>query len=275
MRADPFDRAAWPPLPEPHAGFLAAALAKLRADERIAGVAAAGSFARGEVDEHSDLDLVVAVEPGALEDVMRQRQAIARSLGPLLASFVGEHVGEPRLLVCLYGPPLLHVDLKFVALPDAAHRVDENVVLFDRAGRLASALRERQALYPAPRPQWIEDRFWTWVHYLAGKLARGELFEVLNGLGLMRVLVFGPLLLAERGAQPNGVRRLEASAPGCVDRLRATVALHDASDCARALGASIAFYRELRASAEAAGLVPQADAEAAAVAFFEDVAARL
>ena len=270
-RAGPLDRSRWPPLPQPHADFLTAALSRLREDERIAGVAAAGSFARREVDRHSDLDLVVAVEAGAFDAVMQERQAIARSLGPLLASFVGEHVGETRLLICLYGPPLLHVDLKFVALPDAAQRVDENVVLFDRAGRLARVLGSSRPAYPAPGPQWIEDRFWTWVHYLAGKLARGELFEVLQGLGLLRALVFGPLLLARRGAQPNGVRRLETSAPDFVDRLRATVALHDAADCARAVRASIELYRELRAEA-ASELVRNAEAERAAVAFFEDIA---
>jgi hypothetical protein len=31
----------------------------------------------------------------------------------LLVGFTGEHVGEPRVLICLYGPPVLHVDLKF------------------------------------------------------------------------------------------------------------------------------------------------------------------
>ena len=36
------------------------------------------------------------------------------------ATFTGEHVGESRVLICLYGPPLLHVDLKFVSLSDAA-----------------------------------------------------------------------------------------------------------------------------------------------------------
>jgi len=235
------------------------------------GVAAAGSFARAEVDRHSDLDLVIAVEPDTLDAVLHERQAIARSLGPLLASFVGEHVGEMRLLICLYGPPLLHVDLKFLALPDAGHRVDENAVLFDRAGRLARVLGESAPAYPAPRPQWIEDRFWTWVHYLAAKLARGEVFEVLDGLGFLRARVFGPLLLAARGSQPNGVRRLEERAPECVERLGATVALHDPGDCARAVRAAIELYRELRAAAPP-GLACGADAEAAAVAFFEEVA---
>ena len=50
---------------------------------------------------------------------MGERRTIAESCGGLLAAFTGEHVGEPRLLICLYGPPLAHVNLKFV--PFASH----------------------------------------------------------------------------------------------------------------------------------------------------------
>jgi hypothetical protein len=41
-------------------------------------------------------------------------QQNASRLGELLPSFTGEHVGEPRLLICLYNNPLLHAELKFV-----------------------------------------------------------------------------------------------------------------------------------------------------------------
>ena len=47
---------------------------------------------------------------------MAQRKVLAGTLGHLLHAFTGEHVGEPRLLICLYGPELLHVDLKFMDL---------------------------------------------------------------------------------------------------------------------------------------------------------------
>ena len=249
------DRSGWPPLPAPHAGFLAPALARLRQDARLVGVAAAGSFARAAVDEHSDLDLVVAVEPAAFEAVLLDRQTIASALGTLLAAFTAEHVGEPRLLICLYGPPLLHVDLKFVALPDAAQRVDENVVLWEREGRLSAVLATARAAYPAPDLQWIEDRIWTWVHYMAGKIARGELFDTLDGLGFVRARVLGPLLLQLHGAQPNGVRRIEAVAPAHLDALRATVAL----------------YRELRERSATASLVRRSAAEAASLAYLDEV----
>ncbi|NRS94850.1 hypothetical protein DFH40_002566 [Clostridium beijerinckii] len=47
---------------------------------------------------------------------MNERIKIAESLGTLLSAFTGEHVGEPRLLICLCEPELLHVDLKFVSI---------------------------------------------------------------------------------------------------------------------------------------------------------------
>jgi hypothetical protein len=266
------DRAVWPPLPEPHQAFLIAALPRLGADPRIVGVAAAGSFARAAVDEHSDLDLVIAVEAAQIETVLDDRQAIARSLGPLLVAFPGDHVGAPRLLICLYGPPLLHVDLKFVALPDAARRVDESTVLWERDGRLSAVLASATAAYPAPDLQWIEDRIWPWIHYMAGKIARGELFETLDGLGFVRARVLGPLVLQLHGAQPNGVRRIESVAPERVEALRATVAGHDPASCVRALRATIALYRELRDRSAAVSLVRRAAAEAASCAFFDEVA---
>ncbi len=247
----------------------------MREDARLAGVAAAGSFARAAVDAHSDLDLVIAVEPEHFDGVMRDRSAIAESLGPLLVAFTGEHVGAPRLLICLYGPPLLHVDLKFVPLPEAARRVDACVVLWERDARLSGVLATEEPAYPAPDLQWFEDRIWPWVHYLAGKIARGELFETLDGLGFMRARVLGPLLLQREGAQPNGVRRIETAVPGSVAALRATIADHDAASCVRALRATIALYRELRDTQADALLLRRDAAEAAACAFFDEVAADL
>src|SRR5262245_37178745 len=100
-------------LPRLHAAFLRAALPRLHADDRILAGAAGGSVLTGAMDEYSDLDLIVALAPAAVRHVRPERQQSAATLGKLLAAFTGEHVGEPRLLICLYGPPLLHVDLKF------------------------------------------------------------------------------------------------------------------------------------------------------------------
>jgi hypothetical protein len=214
-------------------------------DQRLVGIAAGGSFVTNSMDEFSDLDLVIAVEREHYAEVMAERMQIAASLGKLLAAFTGEHVGEPRVLICLYEDPLLHVDLKFVSLEDVATRVEDPAVLWERDERLSSALAQRRAEYPARSPQWIEDRFWIWVHYAATKIARGELFEAIDFLSFLRGTVLGPLALARAGAQPSGVRKIETLAPDFAQELRRTVASHDAADCLRALRVCVELYHSL------------------------------
>jgi len=254
-------------VPEPHRSFLSRGVDALAADPRIVGVAGGGSLVTGGMDEFSDLDLVVAVEPAAHAQVMVDRRRIAASVGTLLIAFTGEHVGEPRLLICLYDEPLLHVDLKFVSLPDVAVRVEDPIVLWERDGRLTRALGEGRAEYPAPDPQWIEDRFWVWVHYVAGKIGRGELFEAIEAVGLMRTLALGPLALLRHGARPTGVRRIERLAPAAAHQLRHTVSRHDRDECAAALRAAVDVYRSLRA----ADVERRTDAERAAMQYLSRV----
>jgi predicted nucleotidyltransferase len=242
----------WPrTIPDRHRNFLISAIEHLEKDTRIAGVAAGGSFLSDTMDEFSDLDLVIVAEADQLESVLTDRHRIAGSLGRLLAGFTGEHVGEPRLFICLYDDsPILHVDLKFVSLQDVAKRVEDPCVLWERDGRFAEALAEGTAQYPLPNLQWIEDRFWVWIHYLTTKIARGELFEALDGLSFLRSVVLGPMMLIKSGARPTGVRKIEQFAPEFSQDLEATVATHNAYEIFRALRVCIDLYRILRGSPE-------------------------
>src|SRR5437868_4893584 len=117
-------------LPEPHREFLNRAVETLVQESWLIGIAAAGSFTTDTMDAFSDLDFVLAVEEHEHAAVMANRRSIAASLGSLLSTFTGEHVGQPRLLICLYGPPLLHVDLIFDTLLDTAKRGDDLIVLW-------------------------------------------------------------------------------------------------------------------------------------------------
>ncbi len=261
-------------LPELHTAFLTTGLQRLQADSRLVGVAAGGSILTRSVDEYSDLDLVIAVEPASFESVLSERQQIADGLGPLLVAFTGEHVGEPSLLVCLYGPPLLHVDLKFVLLPDLATRIEDPLVLWERDGSLSSLLQRSTAAYPEPDLQWIEDRFWPWVHYTAGRIGRGEIFEAIDALAFLRKRVLGPLVLLERGELPAGVRRIEALAPEYVNSMRRTLPSYGALSCAEALHATADLYQQLRSTLGPPDLVLRTPAEAAALAYLREVKAR-
>ncbi len=212
-------------MPAQHRVFLQAAVEALQSDTRIIGVAAGGSYLTDTMDEFSDLDLIVVAETEHYASVMDERREIARSLGHLLAAFTGEHVGEPRLLICLYGSQLLHVDLKFITASDLASRVENPAVIWERNGQITKALQTGTAIYPAPDAKWIEERFWIWIHYGAGKISRGELFEAVDFISFLRVNVLGPLSLLRTGARPSGVRRIEIEAPEFAEVLKQTIAI--------------------------------------------------
>jgi hypothetical protein len=265
----------WPALPAPLRDFLVRAVQRCRATPSLVGLAAGGSFAGGGLDDYSDLDLLVLVDPAAWPLEPADRHGFAQGLGPLLAAFTGEHVGEPRLLICLYGPPLLHVDLKFIHPEDLLPRVEDPVVLWERDGSVSRALTQGRAKYPAPDRQWLEDRFWVWIHYGAARLGRGEIFETLDMLAFLRARVLGPMALEAVGARPTGVRRVESAAPEAATRLREVVANYDPVDCARALRAATSLYRDLRADRPEPGLVQRGGAEAAALEYLAEVEAKL
>ena len=232
--------------PDQHLTFVRRAIGVLSRDERLVGVAAAGSWADDAMDAFSDIDFVIAVETACVEEVTRDRKQIASTLGPLLVAFTGEHVGEPRLLICLSGPPALHVDLKFVSIADAAKRVDDPVILWQRGNRLTQAFESATPVYPRPDGQWIEDRFWVWIHYTVTKIVRGELFEAIESMSFLRINVLGPLALQRAGRRPTGVRRIETAAPHFATALRQTLADHDADSCFDAVDQCVALYRSVR-----------------------------
>lgn len=263
-------------MPARHRTFLERALAAVPGVEGIVGLAAGGSFIAGEIDEFSDLDLVLAVEPSSWPEILARRQEIAAALdSSFLAGFTGEHVGEPRLLVCLYGPPLLHVDLKFVSLDDVHERIEDPVVLWERDCRLSAALARGEARYPAADPDWIEERFWIWAHYLADKIERGEIFEALDGLTFMRAVALAPLAFLAAGVEATGVRRIEDRLPAFATDLERTVAGVDAAACAAALEAAIDLYTELREAGGTPGAVEMSDVEREVRAYVAKLPARL
>lgn len=233
-------------LPPLHSRFLDDVLPRIRRDPRVTDVVLSGSIAGGRPDVYSDVDLVVVVEDDAYDAVMRERLELIGSWTELVVGFTGEHVGEPRLIITLVGPPLLHVDFKFVRATDFAERAEE----------------------PAFDLRWIEDRFWVWVHYGATKIGRGELFEAIGMLGYLRDAVLGPLAAHRVGARPRGTRRLETIAPDEARALRATLCGYDRADAGRALLAAVDLYREWIADAP---VERHREAEKLAVQYLRDV----
>ncbi len=251
--------------------FLDRATEILRRDERIVGLCVGGSWLANEVDEFSDLDLVVVsnVSISQSRDEMKQ---IASRLGTLVAGFTGEHVGEPRVLICLYDNPVLHVDLKFVQLHEFNVRAENPVVVWERDHAVTKVIQSTTAQWPSPDFQWIEDRFWVWIHYGATKLARGEYFEVVEFLSFLRITVLGPLLHMKYNSKPRGVRKMEMTLKNDdLEKLKKTYPRYSPESIRASLHASIDVYRELRDRLFGADIVRLRDAERVSTSYLDAV----
>lgn len=218
----------------------------LETDTEISGLAVGGSWLSNEIDEFSDLDLIVVTKE-KITDNKDLMFAYAKRLGNFLSGFTGEHVGEPRMIICLYDTPLLHVDIKFLSLEEFHYRIETPIILFDRDGKLQAIIKQSTSIFPYPDYQWLEDRFWIWIHYALLKIGRGEYFEALDFFGFLRMTVFGPLLHVKNGNLPRGVRKVETDLENKdLESLKQTVPLYDRQSLLDSLKNSVSLYRQLR-----------------------------
>ncbi|MFN8347611.1 MAG: nucleotidyltransferase domain-containing protein [Spirosomataceae bacterium] len=226
--------------------FINNAIAVLQESPDMVGLAVAGSWITHETDAFSDLDLVL-VSTAKIADDPNRMKAAAHRFGTVLSAFTGEHVGEPRVLICLYDNPLLHVDIKFLTPEEFHHRVEDPVIVWERDHALSAIIQSTASAWPYPDYQWIEDRFWVWIHYAALKIGRGELFEAFDFLGFLRMTVLGPLLHIKNGNQPRGVRKVETKLTGDdLHLLTQTTAALEKQALVTALWKSMSLYEMTR-----------------------------
>jgi hypothetical protein len=243
----------------------------LEPDDNVIGLAVAGSWLTNEIDEFSDLDLILVTEQKISHDKNLMLD-YAKRLGNFLSGFTGEHVGEPRVLICLYDNPLLHVDIKFVTLDEFHSRVETPALLIDKNGQLEKAINNSQAKFPYPDYQWIEDRFWTWLHYALLKIGRGEYLEAYDFMGFLRMIVFGPLLHIKNGNLPRGVRKVETDLESeDIAKLKLTIPTYDRQSLLDSLRNAVWLYRQLRTELFDNNVSLQNDTDKKVMNYFDEI----
>lgn len=251
--------------------FAGNAIKVLEKDEEVLGLAVAGSWLTNEIDEFSDLDLVLVTKEKIAGDTNKMLDH-AKHLGKLLSGFTGEHVGEPRVLICLYDEPLLHVDIKFLTASEFGERIETPVILLDKTGELQRIIDTTLPRFPYPNYQWIEDRFWIWVHYALLKTGRGEYVEAFDFFGFMRMVVFGPLLHIKNGNLPRGVRKVEMQlAKDDLGQLLATIPVYSRDSLLDSLENAVVLYRQLRDILYNDDVVLQKETEVRVMEYFEEI----
>jgi hypothetical protein len=240
-------------------------------DENVIGLAVAGSWLTNELDEYSDLDLILVTK----ECVSGDKNLMfdyAKRLGDFLSGFTGEHVGEPRVLICLFDNPLLHVDIKFVTLEEFHTRIETPTLLFDKDRQLEKAINHSKAKFPYPDYQWIEDRFWTWVHYALLKVGRGEYLEAYDFMGFLRMVVFGPLLHIKNNKLPRGVRKVETELTSeDLAKLKLTIPTYERQPLLNSLKNGVLLYRQLRTALYDNEIRLQNETEKKVMQYFDEI----
>lgn len=218
----------------------------IRHDPEVIGLGIGGSYITNEIDEYSDVDIILVTKYKVAGDQSKM-VSYAKSFGDYLSGFTGEHVGEIRVLICLYDNPLLHVDIKFLTTEEFMERVEDPIIVFDRNQVLQNIIASTKSAWPPFNYQWIEDRFWTWIHYTTLKLGRGEYFETLDFLSFLRSTVTAPMLQIKNGKLPRGLRKVESGLdPSDLDRLTNTVSNYTPESLFRGLENTVLLYQELR-----------------------------
>jgi predicted nucleotidyltransferase len=229
-----------------HRGKAEAACRTALADPDIVGMAVTGSFATGEADDVSDVDLRLYVRPDAVDAVVARVPELAAASGRVVALFVADHLAIPTLTIVLYDD-LVHVDFDVIAADRAAEHNEglPAVVLWEREP-ISDALPGTYAPQVAADVRWMEARIWTWSWYIHSKVLRGELYEALDGLQYVRDQVLFRLLAFHGKRRPARGRRAEAIVGDHADEFARTVpASLDSASIMEALRAEIDLYRLL------------------------------
>lgn len=246
-------RAAFEAFPE-HWQIASQAIAAVSADDRVLGLYLSGSFAKGEPDRWSDIDLYVVVTDGQADEVVSDHKELICEVADVATSFPATHLGDPRHSIVFYrAREPIHIDYQYRELgalkPSAKDR--GVLILLDRTDELErwqEACRQERAPASPTREelQYVEDRFWGWCWYTHSKIERGELWEAREAVEYIRSNVL--LALAHSEGQPfEGNRRLEAKLPQATQKLLAETlpVSHDAIGYSQALKRIIDAYSRL------------------------------
>jgi hypothetical protein len=166
----------------------------------------------------------------------------------------------------------LHVDIKFVTLDEFHSRIETPTLLLDKNGQLEKAINNSNAKFPYPDYQWIEDRFWIWIHYALLKIGRGEYLEAFDFLGYLRMAVLGPLLHIKNDNLPRGVRKVETELnSNDLAKLKQTIPNYNRQSLLDSLRNAVLLYRQLRTELYDNKIELQNDTERKVMSYFLEI----
>jgi predicted nucleotidyltransferase len=186
-----------------HQDVLERFLLACQADDRISAAFLIGSNAKGKADEHSDLDLFLAVTDEAYEDFVATRDAFVRRLGePAFA----EDFGNPNILFLIF-PDGSEVEINYARATDVAGIFDSQYkVLTDKmnlAARITPRPREFDQTRQTEKLRRLIQWFWHDFPHFTTALARNQLWWAQGQLEILRSICVGLARLRNDFSDPE------------------------------------------------------------------------
>lgn len=170
---------------------------------------------------------------------------------------------------------LLHVDIKFITPDELFERVENPILVWERENILSKIINNSEPKFPYPNYQWIEDRFWIWVHYVSAKIGRGEYFETLDSINFLRTNVIAQLLQIKNNQLPKGLRKAEKIFSEIdLERLKETIAKYNRESLINSFEEIITLYKDLRKTIFPSEIKLQTKTEKRSLEYFEEIKGR-
>jgi predicted nucleotidyltransferase len=193
-------------------------------DPRIVAVFEGGSRARGEADDHSDVDITIVADDGSLEDVRTDKRTFVRSIGDAL--FV-EDFGIAHMAFAIFDDGS-ELELHFHRVSDLdSIRAGPHRVLLDPRGVLAGRVFLDAVPDAGTRSQQLREVlmwFWHDLGHFTAAIARDQLWWAAGQLEQLRNSCVNLVRLEQGGeAEEEPYWKLDGELPtGPLEPLRST-----------------------------------------------------
>ncbi len=235
-------------------------IAACQADERVVAAFLGGSYARGQTDAYSDLDLGLITTDEAYQDFLAGSKAFIQKLGEPV--FLEDYHGNDGDVVFFFfddgieGELMLGRESHFTHIHTGPYKV-----LLDKKGILAGTVFH----WPEPSPEEQTETlrgivYWFWhdlCHHFITPMARGELWSAYGGLeDLRRACVDLARLRQNFSAKIEGYEKIEQAIPiELIEPLQTTCCPLERDAMLHAAQVIVRFYKELApALAQAHGI---------------------
>jgi len=232
------------------------------ADARVVALFEGGSRARGESDEHSDIDVTVLVADDALDGMLADKELFVRSIGDAL--FVEDFGIEHMAFAIFADGTELEIHFYAASAVDSI-RAGPHRVLLDPLGVLANKVFASEEPDDATRARQLREVvmwFWHDLGHFTTAIARGQLWWAAGQLEQLRNSCVNLVRLEQGGEavdEPYWKLDTEA-ATGPLEPLRTTFVPIERDALLRAGNEVLAFFRSHgRAAADAGGLAYPAE----------------